>query len=54
LIKIKDQYSQHLPALNNPQKFSKNLNANQDYSLLARVKLSFPGGKKPTKWSKFS
>jgi hypothetical protein len=46
--KIKDQNNQHLPVLNNPQKFSKVLSANQDCSLIARVKISFPGGKKPT------
>ena len=46
--KIKDQNNQHLPVLNNPQKFTKELSANQDCSLIARVKVSFPGGKKPT------
>ena len=46
--KIKDQNNQHLPVLNNPQKFSKVLTANQDCSLIARVKVSFPGGKKST------
>ena len=46
--KIKDQNNQHFPVLNNPKKFSQILNANQDCSLIARVKVSFPKGKKPT------
>jgi len=46
--KIKDQNNQHLPIIKNPEKFSKILKANQDCSLIARVKVSFPGSKKPT------
>ena len=46
--KIKDQNNQHLPIVKNPEKFSKILKANQDCSLIARVKVSFPGSKKPT------
>ena len=46
--KIKDQNNQHLPIIKNPQKYSEILKANQDCSLVARVKVSFPGGKKPT------
>ena len=46
--KIKDQNSQHLPVIKNPLKYSEILKANQDCSLVARVKVSFPGGKKPT------
>ena len=46
--KIKDQNSQHLPVIKNPEKYSQELKANQDCSLIARVKMSFPGGKKPT------
>ena len=46
--KIKDQNNQHLSIIKNPEKFSKILKANQDCSLIARVKVSFPGSKKPT------
>jgi hypothetical protein len=46
--KIKDQNNQHLPVIKNPQKYNQVLKANQDCSLIARVKVSFPGGKKPT------
>ena len=46
--KIKDQNNQHLPVIKNPQKYTQVLKANQDCSLIARVKVSFPGGKKPT------
>ena len=46
--KIKDQNSQHLPLLKNPQKLSQVLKANQDCSLIGRVKVSFPKSKKPT------
>ena len=46
--KIKDQNNQHLAVIRNPEKFSKVLKANQDCSLIARVKVSFPKGKKPT------
>ena len=46
--KIKDQNNQHLPVLKNPEKYTTVLKANQDCSLIARVKVSFPGGKKPT------
>ena len=34
--------------IKNPEKYSQELKANQDCSLIARVKMSFPGGKKPT------
>jgi hypothetical protein len=46
--KIKDQNNQHLPLIKNPEKYSQILKANQDCSLIARVKVSFPGGKKQT------
>jgi hypothetical protein len=46
--KIKDQNNQHLPLLKNPQKLSQVLKANQDCSLIGRVKVSFPKSKKPT------
>ena len=46
--KIKDQNNQHLPLIKNPEKYSQVLEANQDCSLIARVKVSFPGGKKQT------
>ena len=46
--KIKDQNNQHLPLLKNPQKLSQVLKANQDCSLIGRVKVSFPNSKKPT------
>ena len=46
--KIKDQNNQHLPLLKHPQKLSQVLKANQDCSLIGRVKVSFPKSKKPT------
>ena len=46
--KINDQNSEHLPLIKNPEKISQILKANQDCSLIARVKVSFPGGKKQT------
>ena len=46
--KIKDQNNQHLPVIKNPKKYSQVLKANQDCSLIARVKVSFPKSKKPT------
>ena len=46
--KIKDENNQHLPVLINPKTFSQPLKANQDCSLIARVKVYYPGGKKPT------
>ena len=46
--KIKDENNHHLSVLNYPQKYAKVLKATQDHSLIARVKVSFPGGKKPT------
>ena len=46
--KIKEQNNQHLPLIKNPNKYSQILKANQDCSLIARVKVSFPGGKKQT------
>ncbi len=46
--KIKDQNNQHLPLLKNPQKLSQVLKANQDCSLIGRVKVSFPKSQKPT------
>ena len=46
--KIKDQNNQHLPVLTNPGKYTQSLKANQDCSLIARVKVSFPKSKKPT------
>ena len=46
--KIKDQNNQHLPLLKKPQKLSQVLKANQDCSLIGRVKVSFPKSKKPT------
>jgi hypothetical protein len=46
--KIKDQNNQHLPVLENPGKYTQSLKANQDCSLIARVKVSFPKSKKPT------
>ena len=46
--KIKEDNNYHLPILNYPQKYSNVLKATQDNSLIARIKVSFPGGKKPT------
>ena len=46
--KIKEENSMHLPVLTSPQRYSQILKANQDCSLIARVKISFPGGQKPT------
>jgi hypothetical protein len=46
--KIKDEKNIHLPNLAYPQKLTKMLKATQDNSLIARVKVSFPGSKKST------
>ena len=46
--KIKDENNEHLSILKYPQKYSKVFKATQDHSLIARVKVSFPGSKKPT------
>ena len=46
--KIKDENNHHLSVLTYPQKYANVLKATQDHSLIARVKVSFPGGKKPT------
>ena len=46
--KIKDQNNEHLSPLKNPEKYTQTLKANQDCSLIARVKVSFPKSTKPT------
>ena len=46
--KIKDENNNRLSTIKYPQKYSDILKATQDHSLIARVKVSFPGGKKPT------
>jgi len=45
--KIHDENNQRFPTLNNPNKITKEMKANQDCSLIARVKISSQG-KKPT------
>ena len=46
--KIKDENNQHFTTLSYPQKFTQEMKANQDCSLIARVKILFPGSKKAT------
>ena len=45
--KIHEENNQRFPTLNNPNKITQNMKANQDCSLIARVKISSQG-KKPT------
>ena len=45
--KIHEENNQRFPTLNNPNKINQNMKANQDCSLIARVKISSQG-KKPT------
>ena len=45
--KIHEENNQRFPTLNNPNKITENMKANQDCSLIARVKISYQG-KKPT------
>ena len=46
--KIHEENNQRFTKISYPEKFSSKMKANQDCSLIARVKISFPGGKKPT------
>ena len=46
--KISDSNNQHPPELKNPKKFNDIFKATQDNTLIAHVKVSFPGAKKPT------
>ena len=46
--KIHDENSQHFSLLKYPSKFTQEIKANQDCSLIARVKISSVSGKKPT------
>ena len=46
--KISDSNNQHPSTISNPKKYNEVFKATQDNTLIARVKVSFPGAKKPT------
>ena len=46
--KISDTNNQHPSTLSNPKKYNEVFKATQDNTLIARVKVSFPGAEKPT------